>query len=271
MNVQEKFESIGAKLEVKPINPQIRTRATSIGRGLSRVPLETGLFVRMNIITKKSKEIFVVEKSDDAELEVLDIDKGKKHLLLMAKRKTKRGTYEKIKFLCGHDERHWFISQPDNMSVTNVLNAMESLKPKEVKSAILKAGIRNKNKNKRKNEAYERQGEWFFIPAPNYKPDPLLILKKEPLRRGRSKPHIPDFLVRTGGETVYVKNNRIISEKEYSKLPSNERIFYTAMKKDPTVYVKGKVRHPDHGTIDLRFWHEVKLNTEISINNIFLD
>jgi hypothetical protein len=34
------------------------------------------------------------------------------------------------------------------------------------------------------------------------------------------------------------------------------------MTREPTVYVRGKVWHPDHRTIVLDDWHRVMMNTE---------
>jgi hypothetical protein len=53
-----------------------------------------------------------------------------------------------------------------------------------------------------------RQGEWFFLPAPDLKVDARLILHNEPLVRGTGgKPHWAEFCYRTGGEAVYVTSN----------------------------------------------------------------
>jgi hypothetical protein len=34
------------------------------------------------------------------------------------------------------------------------------------------------------------------------------------------------------------------------------------MKRNPKVYARGTVRHPDHATIHLPVWHRVAMNTE---------
>jgi hypothetical protein len=34
------------------------------------------------------------------------------------------------------------------------------------------------------------------------------------------------------------------------------------MRRNPKVYVRGRVRHPDHATVTLDGWHEVFSNTE---------
>ena len=37
---------------------------------------------------------------------------------------------------------------------------------------------------------------------------------------------------------------------------------WTRMQRDPTVYVCGRVWHPDHKTVVLNGWHRVLMNTE---------
>jgi hypothetical protein len=44
-------------------------------------------------------------------------------------------------------------------------------------------------------------------------------------------------------------------------VPAAERAV-RRMVRDPELYAKGAVRHPDHNTIVLRGWHRVLMNTE---------
>jgi hypothetical protein len=37
---------------------------------------------------------------------------------------------------------------------------------------------------------------------------------------------------------------------------------WQVMQRDPMVYARGRVRHPDHATITLPCWHRVVMNTE---------
>ncbi len=177
---------------------------------------------------------------------------------------------EKSKFLCGHDERHWFVAAiPESAPVGTVGAAKEALKPAEVQVSQAQLGLRSKARNRRKNAAYLRQGEWFFIPAPNLRLDEKLVLRDEPISRGRgSKPHRCDFCYRTGGELVYVcrwypdgvsadKHRQLLDEDPHAK-----GWGWRAMRRNATVYVRGRVRHADHKTINLPVWHRVLMNTE---------
>ena len=129
---------------------------------------------------------------------------------------------QKSKFLCGHDERHWFVAAvPESAPVGTVRAAKEALKPAEVQAIQARLGLRRAERNRRKNAAYRRQGEWFFVPAPGLKVDETLVLRDEPITRGNgSKPHHAEFCYRTGGETVYVCRlyPNGLSEGDYRRL-----------------------------------------------------
>ena len=68
-----------------------------------------------------------VSPVEPIEYQVIDVRPEARHLLLMA-----RTNEEKQKFLCGHDERHWFVCAVPGASVSNVKAAMEALQPQVV-------------------------------------------------------------------------------------------------------------------------------------------
>jgi hypothetical protein len=73
-----------------------------------------------------------------------------------------------------------------------------------------------------RNTAYARQGEWFFVPAPEVDPPLTLVLFDAPLPHGRGRAHVMQFAYR-----------------------------------DSEVFAKGAIRHPDHATLVLWGWHRV--------------
>jgi hypothetical protein len=205
-----------------------------------------------------------VAPNDKVEYEVVDIRPGVRHLLLMTRRDDR-----KQKFLCGHDERHWFACAVPGDSVTNVVKAMEALQPTEVRWNVSRRVKRAKNRLRRRNKAFVRQGEWFFIPAPELVVNPKLVLRNEPISRGAgSKPHMCQFLYRTGGEPVWVCGIRPqgLKETEYSALirtnPEARYWGWYQRLRDASAFVRGRVSHPDHKTIVLDGWHRVLMNTE---------
>jgi hypothetical protein len=110
----------------------------------------------IDIRTDKLGEYFdiAIDPRDSVDYEVIDMRPDRRQLLLMARRDR-----SKQKFLCGHDERHWFVCAVPGASVSNVVNAIESLQPVVVRTAVQRRVKRIKNRLRRKNEAFIRQGE----------------------------------------------------------------------------------------------------------------
>ncbi len=159
---------------------------------------------------------------------------------------------------------------------------MEALKPAEVRAAQRREGLRSDAASRRKNAAYRRQGEWFFLPVAGMHVDERLVLRNEPLSRGNgSKPHWVEFCYRTGGENVYVcrRHPGGVSENEYRRIitanPNAKLWGWQSMRRNMGVFVRGRVRHADHRTIVLHDWHSVMMNTESQAkamsNLVFLD
>ncbi|MFO0953536.1 MAG: hypothetical protein U0835_20765 [Isosphaeraceae bacterium] len=261
-----KFARIGARLKVadRPSRPF---------RAMSGV-------VSLDVQADRNGEYFevVTPQGADTEVAVLDVRPADRHLLLLV-----REGDGKHKFLCGHDERHWFVAAvPESAPVGTVPQAKEALKPAEVRDAQANRGLRAEARNRRKNAAYRRQGEWFFLPVPGFIVDETLVLRNEPLRRGNGgKPHWCEFCYRTGGETVYVcsKHPNGVTPSQHRKIladnPKARGWGWQTMRRNPGVYVRGGVRHADHKTIVLHGWHRVLMNTETQAqamrNVAFLD
>ncbi len=101
--------------------------------------------------------------SDVVTATALDVRPKQRHLVLdvAGQRLPIRGRY-----LCGHDERHWFVANlPIDPRTTTVPGAMEALKPAIVLRAQKRLGVKSR-RHRRKTAAYVRQGEWFFLPRP---------------------------------------------------------------------------------------------------------
>jgi hypothetical protein len=199
---------------------------------------------------------------------VLDARPRERHLLLLSRQFDGRGrAVAKQKFLCGYEERHWFVAAiPESEPVSTVAGAIMALKPKEVRAREIVAGLRRKEMFRRKNVAFIRQGEWFFVPAPGFSVDRLHILRNERLSRGAGgKPHIAEECFRSGGETVYVSARYPmgLTAGEYNNIPDWERGGgFRSMVRDAEVYARGEVWHPDHKRVVLNCWHRVFMNTE---------
>jgi hypothetical protein len=261
-DLNRNFSRIGARVKV--------LEGETLGRrwGMVRSPEEAPRIV-LDIRRDKHGEYFEIRTGPGSrqEIVVLNVQPSEKHLLLLSRQFGEHGQFlAKQKFLCGHDERHWFVAAiPENEPVSTVAGAKIALKPEEVRAREALFGISRNASFRRRNSAFIRQGEWFFIPTA-LKTDPLLVLKNEPLSRGNGgKPHWAEQCYRSGGDTVYVstKYPAGLTAEEYKELPSSERNSgFKIMKRDAAVYVRGKMSHPDHETVTLNRWHRVLMNTE---------
>jgi len=245
--IERMFDRIGARVKVSDVVSRWRPAG-------------------INIVTDKKGEFFEirVDANEKVEYEVIDTQPDNKHLLLMARREE-----AKHKFLCGHDERHWFVCAVPGTSVSSVENAMDALQPVFVRGAVHRRLKRVRDRRRRRNKAFVRQGEWFFVPEPMLEVKQKLIVRNEPLRRGwGSKPHMCQELYRTAGVAVWVCGNYPlgVTLDQYRRLlltePDAKGWDWRQMMRDPTVYVRGRVWHPDHKTVALDGWHRVFMNTE---------
>ena len=271
-----KFEEIGARVNVGPVltrwNQVPQPMALDVRRD------DRGEYFDLRIDYKR------VER-----LEAVDVRPRERHLLLLAASRPFAGepvvrrvgrwrqelvipplakNLEKPRFLCGHDERHWFVAAvPESAHASNVRTAMEALKPAQVIASQARAGIRFEDRFVRKNRAFIRQGEWFFLPRADLNVPANLILRNEPLQRSGGKAHWAEFAFRQGGETVYVSDAfpSGLTEKAYrehlTRHPNN-RARFRIMRRNATMFVRGRISHPDHATVMLNLWHEVLMNTE---------
>src|SRR5437016_3658013 len=165
--LDSKFARIGARLKVAD-RPSRRSRTAAV--------------FSLDVRADRQGEFFEIVKRPgaDAEVAVLDVQPADRHLLLLV-----REGKDKSKFLCGHDERHWFVAGiPETAPVGTVRQAKEALKPAEVRTAQASKGLKAKARSRRKNAAYVRQGEWFFLPVAEMAVDEKLVLANEPLSRG---------------------------------------------------------------------------------------
>jgi hypothetical protein len=245
--IERHFAKIGARAKV-------HTNALRFGGNMS-----------IDIAHDPEGEFFDIDVGRIDSLAVVDVQPRIRHLLLMSRQST--GNH---KFLCGHDERHWFVAAvPEREAASNVRAAMEGLKPLTVRLLQERLRVKPKQRNRRRNAAFVRQGEWFFVPVPEWvRVNEMLILRNEPLQRGGGKPHRVEELVRDGGETVYVspQYSNGLTPRQFellvSRKPKLRNLNWVTQRRNPHVFVRGKVRHADHKTIVLNGWHQVLMNTE---------
>ncbi len=259
--LQSRFERLGARLMVREV----------ISRNVAGFTID--------IREDKKGEYFDISVPPDFTLEAdaIDVRPDMRHLLLMVYQDGR-----KDKYLCGHDERHWFVAAVPGKSASTVKTAMQALKPDEVRLQESYSKARVKDRMRRKNDVFIRQGEWFFVPAPHIIAGKNFVVRNEPISRGGgSKSHICEFVYRRGGVTVHVSREHPsgITEDEYKDLidrnPKARNWSWRVMQRDAEVYARGRVTHSDHKTVYLDGWHRVLMNTENQSaarrNVVFLD
>ena len=109
----------------------------------------------------------------------------------------RRGT-EKPKFLCGHDERQWFVAAVPETARLGTVGRHGGTKPAEVQQAQARQKIKTEDRKRRKNAAYVRQGEWFFLPAPDFAVESGSFFERAASRGNGSKPHMGRVLLPHG-------------------------------------------------------------------------
>ena len=223
----KRFGEIGARLCIRSAENMIYWRRSR--------------FFSIDLINQAKGETFDICIADEnLDFSVIDTDPKGRHLLLMV---SGSSLDDRVKFLCGHDERHWFVAGVFP-NVSSVEEAKNILKPQEVLDSEIRNHVKRKSRLSRRNAGFVRQGEWFFVPVSDFHPDEWLILHKEPIQRGQGKPHIVEYLYRYGGTTVYVSQEHPtgLTESSYrhlvQKYPEKKNIQWRIMKRDPKAYAK---------------------------------
>ena len=258
--LERHFAAIGARLEVchEPVGPDYR----------------------FDVVRSRRGEHFELRGSRIDALVVQHVDKQSRHILVRGLERTdlhktrmndrqrqRRQTADQLvsRFLCGYDERHWFVAGIAD-PVATVREATLSLAPAEIREAV----ARERHRDRRHNDLFTRQGEWFFVPATL----PAVagqapIHRNEPSTRGRGKSHWCEELIRHGGVTVRVHQGRELDDATFADLIArNPRLAYRVMTRGATVYVRGRVSHDDHATIRLHDWHRVYLNRDFTTEQV---
>jgi hypothetical protein len=254
--LRKKFERLGArvKLSVRPLRAaagRVAVDVRSDGKGeYFDIALAPGRAVR---------------------LDAVDVRPRNRHLLLMAAEDEPGDSAwsgAKHKFLCGHDERAWFVAAvPGSAGAGNVPAAMEALKPRAVRDSQAHHHVPARKRNRRKNRGFVRQGEWFFVPDSRLRVNEAEVTTREPLQRTGGKAHWAEFAYREGGQAVYVSDRypaglTPTQYRRHVRRHPEQGAQFQLMRRNARVYVTGRISHPDHKTILLRGWHRVEMNTE---------
>src|SRR5437762_2576355 len=242
-HIESRFTAMGARLKVSEIASRWQ-----MGNRQWIDPVNYAVDIRRD----RDGEFFELRVpthlSETVEATVLQSEPRQRHLLLLIRKTDEKPQLDR--FLCGHDERNGFVAAVPG-GASSVRQAMDALQPKDVRDALARDRVSSRKRYERKNRAFRRQGEWFFVSEPSLVVDDKLVLRNEPLRRGAGKPHVVEQLFRTGGEIVHVcsRHPNGLSPAEYKGVlkanPSAARWGWRIMTRNPGVYARGAVSHAD--------------------------
>src|SRR5215469_15080570 len=162
-NIESRFAAMGARLKVREIPPEWRRwfgwrRTEDYAVDIQQDRHGKFFEIRVPIHLSKSLEVCVMQS-----------EPRQRHLLLAVR---KSGDKPQIdRFLCGHDECEWFVAAVPG-GASSVRQAMDALQPAPVRQALASHKVSTNKRYSRKNRAFRRQGEWFFVPEPTMVVDP---------------------------------------------------------------------------------------------------
>lgn len=260
------------------MNRSLEQMFEAIGARAAVTTTRSGAPIHLDVVRDSSGECFQLRRNRTTQVTVLDSSREDRHLLLQI---SAPGWWaEPATYMCGHDERAWFVAAiPETAKAQTLQEAKDALKPPAVWEAMRESGVPAEDRDLRRTRAFIRQGEWFFIPRPNLVVSRSQVLRMEPIRRGAGKPHVCQFLYRIDGEPVYVSEDHPngLTLLQFRKLPRKRRLAqeWQHMYRNARVFVRGNVTHADHETVTLRIWHEVVQNMESNARSMqemaFLD
>ena len=177
-HIESKFAAMGARLKVREIASRWRQgdRSWIESQGLSpwtSSATATGEFFELRVPTHLSESLDVA---------VMQAEPKQRHLLLAV-----RKAGDKLQ-----------NSTASSAATTNANGSLlpcrvarrASVRPwtrssrSDVRAALARNHVSSRKRYARKNRAFRRQGEWFFVPEPSFVVDEKLVLRNEPLRRG---------------------------------------------------------------------------------------
>ena len=159
----------------------IEAKFAALGARFKLQPSFTGSDFAIDIQRDRSGEFFQFRRHervrDSVDLTVLQTDSRDRHLLLLVWGDAEK----KERFLCGHDEREWFVAAVPGTAST-ISQAKDALQPRIVRDALRSRNVPSRQRHWRKNGAFRRQGEWFFVPVSAWTRGPInekFILRNE--------------------------------------------------------------------------------------------
>lgn len=234
--LQRHFDDCRLPVKFLPVHP----RRVSDTHFIRATPASADTFCFVGVAKRQRVEHFRVYVHPDADMYLRDKRPATQHILLQMRCFPQNEHQAEVRnFLLGHDERQLFVISPQ--AADTVANALAALKPRPVMQA------------EQQGRKVIRQGDWFFIPMrDSFAPPPNEFLLTNQTIGGM-------YAWQMG---IVVGNPHVVEEQVIVRPPQREtgqntgRIMRAAF-----IVVRGKIRHSEHSTVELRGWHRAVQNT----------
>src|SRR2546423_9581878 len=149
-HIESRFAAMGARLKVREIASrwQMGNRhwIDPVNYAMDIRRDHHGAFFELRVPTHLSETV---------EATVLQSEPKQRHLLLLIRKTDAKPQLDR--FLCGHDERNWFVAAVPG-GASNVHQAMDALQPRHVRDALVRDRVSTRNPYEGLNGAFRRQG-----------------------------------------------------------------------------------------------------------------
>jgi hypothetical protein len=171
------------------------------------------------------------------EMQVVDKAPKSQHLLAVLRHQPELGGQTlKRHFVLGHDERQLFVVGVE--PAASVTEALKSLRPPQLRLA------------ERRGWKIIRQGDWFFVPVRQrwISPEERGIPYYNQQLGGMSARF---WSIRTGNPHVAEEQRVVIEDVPRLIGGTTRKVRAITM-----IFVRGKIRHAEHSTLDLKGWYQ---------------
>src|SRR6185503_17690801 len=131
--IESRFAEIGARLKVREIASRWtqgdRTWVAPADFAMDIQRDGNGEFFELRVPTHLRESL---------EATVLQAEPKERHLLMLVRKSTAKPQLDR--FLCGHDEREWFVAAVPG-GASSVRQAMDALQPRDVRDALARSHI----------------------------------------------------------------------------------------------------------------------------------
>jgi hypothetical protein len=148
--IESRFAEMGARMKVREIAPRWNRWNGWVQSPDYAVDIQrdrNGEFFELRVPENLRENI---------EVTVMQSEPKERHLLLSVRKTGDKPQLDR--FLCGHDEREWFIAAVPG-GASSVRQAMDALQPSAVRDALAQNQVSSAKRYSRKNRAFRRQGE----------------------------------------------------------------------------------------------------------------